>query len=117
MNAHQTTRRHESKAEGNSTNFLGGAGTRHVNTHFHFVKELHGDDNVIVTAHREGDDNEADVMTKNATRAEFERCSPRVLAEVPEDLMEKSKNRRGVKGMNFWVSELHQHVSKECSVE
>ena len=43
----------------------------------------------------EGEDIEADMMTKNATRAEFVRCGPRVLAEVPDDLLEKVKKQEG----------------------
>ena len=57
------------------------------------MKELHGDNNVIITAHREGVDNKVDVMTENATRVKFERCDPRALAEVPDDLMEKVKKQ------------------------
>ena len=41
------------------------------------------------------DDNEADMMTKNATRQEFEKHSPKWVDEVPEELLAKAKKKEG----------------------
>ena len=38
-----------------------------------------------------GDENEADMMTKNSTSAEFNRFAPRVVDELPESLKAKIK--------------------------
>ena len=76
-------------------NNASGAGTRHVNTRFHFVRELH--DDIVMCVHREGGENESDIMTKNPTSAEFEKHSPNACSAVPQELLEKVKKRRGVK--------------------
>ena len=47
--------------------------------------------------HSEGGDNESDLMTKNPTSAEFEKHSPKMCSEVPEELLEKVKKEEGVK--------------------
>ena len=70
-------------------NNASGAGTRHVNTRFHFVRELH--DDMVMCVHREGGENESDIMTKNPTLAEFEKHSPKMCCEVPQELLEKVK--------------------------
>ena len=74
-------------------NNASGAGTRHVNTRFHFVRELH--DDIIMCVHREGGENESDIMTKNPTSAEFEKHSPKMCCEVPLELLEKVKKEEG----------------------
>ena len=74
-------------------NNASGAGTRHVNIRFHFVRELH--DDVILCVHREGRENESDIMTKNLTSAEFEKHNPKMHGEVPEELSEKVKKEEG----------------------
>ena len=74
-------------------NNVGGSGTRHVNVRFHYVRELH--DDVIVMVFRRSEDNEADMMTKNATHAEFVRHTPKLVAEVPQDLRAKVKKQGG----------------------
>ena len=71
------------------------AGTRHVNTRFHFVRELH--DEIILCVCREGGENENNLTMKNPTSAEFEKHSPKMCSEVPEELLEKVKKRGGVK--------------------
>ena len=65
-------------------NNASGAGTRHVNTRFYFVRELHND--VILCMHRKGRENESNIMTENPTSAEFKKCSPKMCGEVPEEL-------------------------------
>jgi hypothetical protein len=70
-----------------------GTGTRHVNVRYHFTRELH--ESVIMLHYRETQDNEADMMTKNATHAEFVRHTPKLVAEVPEDLRAKVKKQGG----------------------
>ena len=69
-------------------NNVGGSGTRHVNVHFHFIRELH--DDVIVMVFRRSEDNEADMMTKNATQKEFEKHSSKMVCKIPKVLWEKS---------------------------
>ena len=63
------------------------AGTRHVNVRYHFVRELHGE--VIEMYFVKTDDNESDMLTKNATQKEFEKHSPHLVAEVPPELIAK----------------------------
>ena len=74
-------------------NNASGARTRHVNTRFHFVRESHHD--IVVCVHREGGENEHNLMTKNPTSAEFEKHSPKMCGEVPEELLEKVKKEEG----------------------
>ena len=74
-------------------NNASGARTRNVNTRFHFVKELH--DDVILCVHREGGENKSDIKTKNPTSAEFEKHSPKMCSEVPEELFKKAKKEEG----------------------
>ena len=74
-------------------NNASGAGTRHVNTRFHFVRELH--DDTIMCVHREGGENKSDIMTKNPASAEFEKHSPKMCCEVPQELLEKVKKEEG----------------------
>ena len=68
-------------------------GTRHVNVRCHFVRELH--EKVGMMHHRESGENEADMMTKNTTCAEFVHCSLKVAAEVPTNLLVKDKKQGG----------------------
>ena len=72
-------------------NNIGGAGTRHVNVRYHFVRELH-EQGMIELIFVRSEDNEADTMTKNATQAEFERHTPKLVGVVPETLRSKNKN-------------------------
>ena len=65
-------------------NNLGHSETRHMNIKLHFVRELHGD--VIELCFVKSAENEADIMTKNATRAEHDRHSTKLISEVPEAL-------------------------------
>ena len=55
-------------------NIVNGAGTRCVNTRFHFVRKLC--EEVILCIHQEGRENESNTMTKNLTSARFNKCSP-----------------------------------------
>ena len=41
--------------------------------------------------HREGGENESNLMTKNPVSAEFEKHSPKMCSEVPKELLEKIK--------------------------
>ena len=70
-----------------------GDGTRHVNTRFHFVRELH--DDIILCVHRERGENESNIMMKNPTSAEFEKHSPKMCSMVPQELLEKVKKEEG----------------------
>ncbi len=72
-------------------NNMGGAGTRHVNVRYHFVRELH-EQGMIELIFVRSEDNEADTMTKNPTQAEFERHTPKMVGVVPEELRSKNKN-------------------------
>ena len=71
----------------------GNNGTRHVNTRFHFVRELH--DDTIMCVHREGGENESDIMTKNPASAEFEKHSSKMWCKVPQKLLEKVNKEEG----------------------
>ena len=68
-------------------NNKGGAGTRHVNMRYHFVRDLH--DDVIVMVFRGTKENEADMLTKNSTQKEFETHSSKLVVVVPGVLLEK----------------------------
>ena len=70
-------------------NNASGAGTRHVNVRYHFIRELHG--NPIILYHRPSEDNEADMMTKNPTKEEFNRHSPKLISKVLSHLILKHK--------------------------
>ena len=59
-----------------------------MNIRIHFVRELHGDGTVELFFVK-SEDNEADILTKNATRAEHERHSPKLVEEVPDSLRVK----------------------------
>ena len=56
-------------------NNIGTNGVRHVNVRYHYVREFHGEVVVMVCVRLE--ENEADMMTKNAMKDEFERHSPK----------------------------------------
>ena len=51
------------------------------------MKELHGE--VIEMYFVKADDNESDMLTKNATQQEFEKHSPHLVAEEPPELLAK----------------------------
>ena len=55
--------------------------------------ELH--DDMIMCVCREGGENESDIMTKNPASAEFEKHSPKMSCEVPQELLEKVKKEEG----------------------
>ena len=57
------------------------------------MRELH--DEIITCVCREGGENESNLMTKNPTSAEFEKHSPKMCSEVPEELLEKVKKEEG----------------------
>ena len=66
-----------------------GAETRHVNVRFLFMRELNG--SVIVMKFVGAAENEADIITKNTMRIEFEKYSPKMVGEVPKELCVKEK--------------------------
>ena len=84
-------------------NNVGGAGTRHVNVRYHYVRELH--EKVIELVFVRSDQNDSDILTKNPTRVEFERHGKKLVAEVPGVLRgevnveQKTENREDVKMM------------------
>ena len=66
-----------------------GAGTKHVNCRFHFVRELRND-NILELIYVKSEDNEADMMCKNPTEAVFNKHTPKLVEEVPD--MHRIKN-------------------------
>ena len=58
-------------------------------------------DEIVMCVHREGGKNESDIMTKNPASTEFEKHSPKMCSEVPEELLEKVKKRRVLKCVEF----------------
>ena len=74
-------------------NNVGTSGVRHVNVRYHYIRELHGD--VVVMEFVKLEENEADMMTKNATKDEFGRHSIKWVAKVPGVLLQKVKNLEG----------------------
>ena len=70
-------------------NNASGAGTRHVNVRYHFIRELHG--NTIILYHRPSEENEADMMTKNPTKEAFNKHSPTLISKVLAHLILKHK--------------------------
>ena len=69
-------------------NNSGGKGTRHVNMRFHYCREVNG--TLIRTNFIKSIDNDADIMTKNPTKAEHERHAPKLVEEVPKDMWPKN---------------------------
>ena len=85
------------------------AATRHMKTRFHFVRELH--DDVILHVCREGGENESNIMIMNPISAEFEKHSPKMHGEAPEELLEKVKKEEGcqkVLGLRHLIWRLFQ---------
>ena len=64
-------------------------GTRHVNVRYHFIRELHGE--IIMLYYRKSEENESDMLTKNPTKAEFQKHSPKLVSKVPSHLILKCK--------------------------
>lgn len=68
-------------------NNIGTAGARHVNIRWHFVRDLIG--TIIELRFVHSDLNTADIMTKNATKAECDRHVPNLVEELPYHLQRK----------------------------
>jgi hypothetical protein len=58
-------------------------GTRHVNMRFHFVRELQ-ENETIELIFVKSENNDSDILTKNATKAEFDRHAPKLVEKVPD---------------------------------
>ena len=67
--------------------------TKHINMRYHFCREVHGTLIEFVFVHSE--DNEADILTKNATNVEHCRHAPKLVDEVPEELHSANKKQVG----------------------
>ena len=63
-----------------ANNWSVGGRTRHVDVRNHFLIELK-DNGIIVVRHVPGDDNDADLFTKNVTRAVFDKLVPRLVGK------------------------------------
>ena len=72
---------------------MGTNGVRRVNVRYHYVRELHGE--VVVMVFVRSEENEADIMTKNATKDDFGRHSVKWVAKVPGALLQKVKRLEG----------------------
>ena len=62
-----------------ANNWSVGGRTWHVDVRNHFLRELK-DTGIIVVRHVPGDNNDADVFTKNVTRAVFDKLVPRLVS-------------------------------------
>jgi len=67
-------------------NNISNTGTRHMNIKLHFVRDLHG--KVVEYEFVRSENNIADILTKNATKAEHERHAPKMIGEVPKVLFD-----------------------------
>ncbi len=70
-------------------NAKGGA-TRHVNYRYNYSREVHG--KLIETVFIKTQDNEADILTKNATKAEFDRHACKLVTTIPKELLANLEN-------------------------
>ena len=93
MDAETVANCEEQPMRGNTLN-KGVTGLRHVQMHHHCVQESHGQE-VIAMSFTKSSENEADAMTKNVTRQEFERHSPKLVNKMPEALLAKTKEKEG----------------------
>ena len=93
MDAETVANCEEQPMRGNTLN-KGVTGLRHVQMHHHCVQESHGQE-VIAMIFTKSSEKEVCVMTKNATRQEFERHSPELVDKVPEELLAKAKEKEG----------------------
>ena len=59
--------------------------TRHVNYRFHYCREVH--DKLIIFVFVRSEDNEADILTKNATREEMDKHAPKLVDKIPNELL------------------------------
>ena len=75
-------------------NNKGVTGLRHVNVQHCCVWELHGQ-SAIAIIFENSSDNKADTMTKDVTRQEFEKHSPKLVDKMPEELLMKPKEKEG----------------------
>ena len=69
-------------------NNKGGTGTRHVNIRYNYCREVHG--KLIRLIFVKSSENEADILTKNPTKAEHERHSAKLIGMVPENFHPKN---------------------------
>jgi len=62
-----------------------GPGTCHVNYRYNYCRELHG--SLIELIFIRSENNEADIFTKNVTKKEHERHAPKLVSEIPPNLL------------------------------
>ena len=66
-------------------NNTGGVGSRHVNYRYNFCREVHG---TLIQLHFvRSEDNEADILTKNPTKAEHEKHATKFVSAIPDYLL------------------------------
>ena len=75
-------------------NNTSGAGTRHVNIRFHYMRDLYNS-YIVVLQFVKSENNELDIMTKKPTQKEFEKHSPKLVEIVPEELLALVKKQKG----------------------
>ena len=59
--------------------------TRHVNYRYNFCREVHG--KLIELIFVKSEDNEADIMTKNATKDELQKHAAKLVTNIPKELL------------------------------
>ena len=62
-----------------------GRATRHVNYRYNYCREVHG--KLVELSFVKSEDNEADILTKNATKDEHERHSKKLVTNIPKELL------------------------------
>ena len=61
-----------------------GTGTRHVNYHYHFCRELQG--SLIDLVFVKSEDNETDILTKNIGRKEHCKHAPKLVSNITDHI-------------------------------
>ena len=66
-------------------NNISSTATRHVNYRINFTREVHG--RMVELFFVRSEENEADILTKNATAHEHEKHSKKLVGEIPNHLL------------------------------
>ena len=59
--------------------------TRHVNYRYNYCREVHG--KLVELYFVKSEDNEVDILTKNAKKDEHERDSKKLITNIPKELL------------------------------
>lgn len=67
------------------------ANTRHVSVKYHLITELQNEWKSIAVQFRNSKENDADLMPKNATMDEFNKHDPKLVKEIPKEMLKKEE--------------------------